>query len=111
MNDPHNLSSSSSLFFVTPSLSIIIYSTMNREVSHYVVTAHPSGGVLHSVKCNFLARDSEVRLLYFVICCHQESDDLLTQRPIVSSFVDVEFYGPNQNKPNPNAVVSSFGSN
>ncbi|KAG7357385.1 mono-functional DNA-alkylating methyl methanesulfonate [Nitzschia inconspicua] len=32
---------------------------MNREVSHYVVTAHPPGGVLHSVKCNFLAKDSE----------------------------------------------------
>jgi hypothetical protein len=34
---------------------------MNREVSHYVVTAHPPGGVLHTVKCNFLAKDSEVR--------------------------------------------------
>jgi len=32
---------------------------MNREVSHYVVTAHPPGGVLHTVKCNFLAEDSE----------------------------------------------------
>mmetsp|Transcript_10401 Transcript_10401/g.26164 ORF Transcript_10401/g.26164 Transcript_10401/m.26164 type:complete len:1472 (+) Transcript_10401:265-4680(+) len=32
---------------------------MNREVSHYVVTAHPPGGVLHTVKCNFLAADSE----------------------------------------------------
>lgn len=35
---------------------------MNREVSHYVVTAHPPGGVLHTVKCNFLAEDSEVRV-------------------------------------------------
>lgn len=34
----------------------------NREVSHYVVTAHPPGGVLHTVKCNFLNPDSEVRL-------------------------------------------------
>ena len=34
---------------------------MSREVSHYVVTAHPPGGVLHTVKCNFLAPDSEVR--------------------------------------------------
>ena len=34
---------------------------MNREVSHYVVTAHPPGGVLHTVKCNFLDKDSEVR--------------------------------------------------
>lgn len=33
---------------------------MNREASHYVVTAHPPGGVLQSVKCNFLAKDSEV---------------------------------------------------
>jgi hypothetical protein len=33
---------------------------MSREVSHYVVTAHPPGGVLHTVKCNFLAEDSEV---------------------------------------------------
>jgi len=32
---------------------------MSREVSHYVVTAHPPGGVLHTVKCNFLAADSE----------------------------------------------------
>ena len=34
---------------------------MSKEVSHYVVTAHPPGGVLHAVKCNFLAPDSEVR--------------------------------------------------
>jgi hypothetical protein len=33
----------------------------SREVSHYVVTAHPPGGILNSVKCNFLAPDSEVR--------------------------------------------------
>ena len=33
---------------------------MNREVSHYVVTAHPPNGILHTVKCNFLAEDSEV---------------------------------------------------
>jgi len=32
---------------------------MNREVSHYVVTAHPPNGILHTVKCNFLAEDSE----------------------------------------------------
>eukprot|EP00934_Nitzschia_sp_Nitz4_P007930 Nitzschia sp. Nitz4//scaffold17_size182527//65374//69935//NITZ4_001847-RA/size182527-processed-gene-0.49-mRNA-1//-1//CDS//3329539319//7920//frame0 len=31
----------------------------NREVSHYVVTAHPPGSVLHTVKCNFLSPDSE----------------------------------------------------
>ncbi len=36
---------------------------MNREVSHYVVTAHPPGGVLHTVKCNFLAADSEVSMV------------------------------------------------
>mmetsp|Transcript_44638 Transcript_44638/g.108270 ORF Transcript_44638/g.108270 Transcript_44638/m.108270 type:complete len:518 (+) Transcript_44638:61-1614(+) len=32
---------------------------MNLETSHYVVTAHPPGGVLHTVKCNFLSADSE----------------------------------------------------
>eukprot|EP00980_Cylindrotheca_fusiformis_P029024 scaffold22701_cov123-Cylindrotheca_fusiformis.AAC.3 len=32
---------------------------MSREVSHYVVTAHPPGGVLHTVKCNFLSSDTE----------------------------------------------------
>jgi hypothetical protein len=35
---------------------------MSREVSHYVVTAHPPGGVLHTVKCNFVAEDSEVSI-------------------------------------------------
>lgn len=32
---------------------------MNREVCHYVVTAHPPGGVLYTCKCNFLDEDSE----------------------------------------------------
>ncbi|KAL3933161.1 MAG: hypothetical protein SGBAC_010515, partial [Bacillariaceae sp.] len=32
---------------------------MDREVSHYVVTAHPPGGVLHTVKCNFMSPDRE----------------------------------------------------
>ncbi|CAJ1931101.1 unnamed protein product [Cylindrotheca closterium] len=32
---------------------------MDREVSHYVVTAHPPGGVLHTVKCNFMSSDRE----------------------------------------------------
>ena len=41
----------------------------NREVSHYVVTAHPPGGVLHTVKCNFLEKDSEVRMINAVCCC------------------------------------------
>ena len=41
---------------------------MDREVSHYVVTAHPAGGALHSVKCNFLAPDSEVK--HGRVCYH-----------------------------------------
>lgn len=36
-------------------------SSSSREVSHYVVTAHPPGAVHFAVKCNFLAPDSEVR--------------------------------------------------
>lgn len=36
---------------------------MDREVSHYVVTAHPPGGVLHTVKCNFMSPDREVSVL------------------------------------------------
>jgi hypothetical protein len=46
-------------------------SKMSREVSHYVVTAHPPGGVLHTVKCNFLSSDSEVR---FIPDCIQAAD-------------------------------------
>lgn len=34
---------------------------MEKEFAHYVVTAHPPGGVLVSTKCNFLAPDSLVR--------------------------------------------------
>ena len=33
----------------------------SKEVAHYVATAHPPGGVLKAIKCNFLAPDSEVR--------------------------------------------------
>ncbi|GKY95822.1 hypothetical protein MPSEU_000542800 [Mayamaea pseudoterrestris] len=31
---------------------------MEKEFAHYVVTAHPPGGVLVTAKCNFIARDS-----------------------------------------------------
>src|SRR3569623_114174 len=31
---------------------------MSKEVSHYVVTAHPPGAVYHSTNCNFLSPDS-----------------------------------------------------
>jgi hypothetical protein len=33
---------------------------MNKEVSHYVVTAHPPGSVLVTAKCNFLSPHSKV---------------------------------------------------
>jgi DNA damage-binding protein 1 len=32
---------------------------MSKEVSHYVVTAHPPGAVLFSTQCNFLAPDAK----------------------------------------------------
>ena len=32
-----------------------------NEVSHYVVTAHPSGAVLQTAKCNFMSPHSLVR--------------------------------------------------
>jgi hypothetical protein len=55
----HHLSS-----FIFCSNSLYIHQQLaamsSREVSHYVVTAHPPGGVLHTVKCNFLSKDSEV---------------------------------------------------
>jgi len=31
---------------------------MNKEIAHYVVTAHPPGGVLLTAKCNFLSEHS-----------------------------------------------------
>jgi len=37
-------------------------SSMSREISHYVVTCHPPGAVLKTVKCNFLSKDSQVSL-------------------------------------------------
>eukprot|EP00978_Attheya_sp_CCMP212_P013648 scaffold34265_cov58-Attheya_sp.AAC.6 len=32
--------------------------SQNAEAAHYVVTAHPPGGVLLSTKCNFTGPDS-----------------------------------------------------
>ena len=34
--------------------------SMKKEISHYVVTAHPPGGVLLTAKCNFLSPNSLV---------------------------------------------------
>ena len=39
---------------------------MNKEIAHYVVTAHPPGGVLLTAKCNFLSEHSTVCVCLFV---------------------------------------------
>ena len=36
---------------------------MSRESSHYVVTCHPPGAVLKTVKCHFLSKDSQVSVV------------------------------------------------
>jgi hypothetical protein len=53
---------------------------MSRESSHYVVTCHPPGAVLKTVKCHFLSKDSQVSVVassrqvslfvgWLVCCC------------------------------------------
>ena len=70
---------------------------MSREISHYVVTAHPPGGVLHTVKCNFLAEDSEVRtalrcIIFFIFTCHWTRVVFVLSPPIESSSREVLSY-------------------
>ena len=66
---------------------------MSREASHYVVTAHPPNGVLHTVKCNFLAADSEVSNKSATEhCYHCLCRSLHSHFTIVSkNFVDIIF--------------------
>ena len=42
---------------------------MEKEVSHYVVTAQPPGSVLATAKCNFLSPHSKVELVCLRTCC------------------------------------------
>ena len=65
---------------------------MSREASHYVVTAHPPNGVLHTVKCNFLAADSEVSNKRASKHCHHcgsNTPSTRFSRMIFSNFYDI----------------------
>lgn len=62
----------------------------SREVSHYVVTSHPPGGVLKSVKCNFLSKESEDIVIaksrrLEVRQLRQEEEDAASPFPVVFS--------------------------
>jgi hypothetical protein len=47
-------------FILLYSIFSIYYSAMENEVSHYVVTAHPPGSVLATLKCYFTSSEVEV---------------------------------------------------